>query len=133
MLCSFPKAGCEGFSSFHDNPIIILCRLQGIGEALEEEWLKIKANGKTGRCPRNARPLSGTHRGHKSQPLVEMPRMRVACHRSVKLHHAEAVRFGLRKAVRHQLFTDTDVQSAEGSGHSAAHVGDAAAGADVVW
>ncbi len=71
--------------------------------------------------------------GHKAQPLVEMPRMRVACHRSVKLHHAEAVRFGLRKAVRHQLFTDTDVQSAEGSGHSAAHVGDAAAGADVVW
>ena len=57
--------------------------------------------------------------------------MRAACHRSVKLHHAEAVRFGLRKAVRHQLFTD--VQSTEGSGHSAAHVGDAAVGADVVW
>lgn len=60
-----------------------------------------------------------------------MPRIRAACHRSVKLHHAEAVRFGLRKAVRHQLFTD--VQSAAGSVHSAAHVGDAAAGADVVW
>ena len=29
--------------------------------------------------------------------------MRVACHRSVKLHHAEAVRFGLRKAVRHSF------------------------------
>ena len=56
--------------------------------------------------------------------------MRFACHRSVKLHHAEAVRLGLRKAVRHQLFTD--VQSAAGSVHSAAHVGDAAAGADVV-
>lgn len=29
--------------------------------------------------------------------------MRVACHRNVKLHHAEAVRFGLRKAVRHSF------------------------------
>lgn len=29
--------------------------------------------------------------------------MRVACHRNVKLHHAEAVRFGLRKAARHSF------------------------------
>ena len=65
----------------------------------------------------------GYARRHKAQSLVEMPRIRAACHRSVKLHHAEAVRFGLRKAVRHQLFTD--VQSTAGSVHSAAHVGDA--------